>query len=83
MDEALLHVLVVHLSPGCYVAVWRVCTHGACEVAWEAGEDAVVCPCHNSHFDTDGSVLQGPATEALRSFEAVREGDTLYLYRPL
>jgi len=37
----------------------------------------VVCPCHNSKFDTSGSVLQGPATAALKKYTVVVEGNTL------
>jgi Rieske Fe-S protein len=83
VDDALLHVLVVHEQPDCYIAVWRVCTHGACEVSWDTTEANVVCPCHESRFDIDGAVLQGPATEPLAAFEAVRDGDTLWIHRPL
>ena len=83
VDEALLHVLVAHERPDCYIAVWRVCTHGTCEVSWDPSEATVVCPCHDSRFDVDGTVLTGPATEPLEAFETVRDGDTLWIHRPL
>lgn len=77
--DALLKVWVLHLENGCFTAVWRVCTHGACDV--EARAHELYCPCHGSRFGLDGAVLQGPATRALRSFKVVREGDALVLER--
>lgn len=77
--DALLNVWVLHLTNDCFTAVWRVCTHGACDV--EAREQELYCPCHGSRFGLDGAVLQGPATRALRAFKVVRQGDTLVLER--
>lgn len=81
VDEALLHVVVVHHAEGCWAALWRVCTHGACEVGWDGA--ALLCPCHGSRFDLDGAVLLGPATEPLRAFPVVEEDGVLWVYRPL
>lgn len=77
--EALLNVWVLHLMNGCFTAVWRVCTHGACDV--EARAHELYCPCHGSRFGLDGAVLQGPATRALKAFKVVRQGDALVLER--
>ena len=78
--EALLNVWIQHHSSGCFTAVWRVCTHGACDVEPSAN-DEWRCPCHGSRFGVDGSVLQGPATRPLRAFTVVRVGDALLLRR--
>ncbi|MGI5199714.1 FAD-dependent oxidoreductase [Streptomyces sp. CA-288835] len=50
------------------------CTHMGCLVAFNAAERAWECPCHGSRFDTDGRVVQGPATHALEQRE-VREAE--------
>ena len=78
-DDALINVLVAHISPGCFAAVWRVCTHGACELSWEAASTQAVCPCHGSRFGPDGAVDLGPATRGVASFPVSRRGDSLFI----
>jgi cytochrome b6-f complex iron-sulfur subunit len=41
------------------------CTHLGCQVT--PGPNGFTCPCHGSHFDLQGSVVNGPATKALGS----------------
>jgi glycine/D-amino acid oxidase-like deaminating enzyme/nitrite reductase/ring-hydroxylating ferredoxin subunit len=41
------------------------CTHMGCLVSFNTAERAWECPCHGSRFDTDGKVIEGPATRPL------------------
>ncbi|MFL5846222.1 MAG: FAD-dependent oxidoreductase [Solirubrobacteraceae bacterium] len=45
------------------------CTHVGCRLGWNTAERSWDCPCHGSRFDTDGAVLQGPATAPLERID--------------
>ncbi|ADO69974.1 ubiquinol-cytochrome c reductase iron-sulfur subunit [Stigmatella aurantiaca] len=83
IPEALLDVVVLHTAQDCYTAVWSICTHGACSMAYVPQEALLECPCHGSRFGEDGQVLRGPATRPLAVFRAARVGSSLWIHRPL
>ncbi|MEU3850270.1 FAD-dependent oxidoreductase [Streptomyces sp. NPDC029554] len=58
-------VAVYRDEDGALHAVSARCTHLGCLVDFNAAERAWECPCHGSRFDTDGKVIQGPATKPL------------------
>lgn len=64
-------------QPDTLAAVNPACTHKGCLVEWQADQKVFFCPCHDSKFATDGKVLQGPATEPLKTYEAKLEGDAV------
>ena len=43
-----------------------VCTHLGCHIHWNTTEQCWDCPCHGSHFASDGTVLNGPAIAPLK-----------------
>lgn len=61
-------IAVTQLTAGRYAALDLTCTHLGCKV--KANETGFACPCHGSHFDSQGQVLTGPARSPLRRLEA-------------
>lgn len=58
-------VVVTQPSAGEFKAFSAVCTHQGCLVT-SVADGTINCPCHGSRFAVgDGSVAQGPATQAL------------------
>ena len=57
----------------------NVCTHMGCETHWNGAESTWDCPCHGSRYHPDGTVLRGPAQEALTTLAYHVEGDELVL----
>ena len=54
-----------------------VCPHAGCNVEWQSDQTLFVCPCHNSQFNADGSVAQGPAAQPLNTYTVAVEGDQI------
>jgi nitrite reductase/ring-hydroxylating ferredoxin subunit len=73
-------ILVRRMSPSEYGAVSMRCTHRGCRVA-PAG-DRLACPCHGSEFRYTGEVLEGPASEPLRRYPVMVDGNRLLVAAP-
>lgn len=54
-------------------ALSLVCTHLGCTVNVTSTE--LVCPCHGSSFDRQGTVLKGPADRQLLRYRVEERGD--------
>jgi cytochrome b6-f complex iron-sulfur subunit len=54
--------LLIHTESG-FSALSLVCTHLGCTLEQES--DGFTCPCHNSRFNAEGKVTQGPAANPL------------------
>jgi len=60
-----LAIVVTQPTAGQYKAFTAVCTHMQCIVG-TVSNNVIQCPCHGSQYSAkDGSVIQGPATQAL------------------
>jgi cytochrome b6-f complex iron-sulfur subunit len=68
-------LLVVRTPGGGVAALSATCTHLGCPLGFQAPAD-IVCPCHQSHFALDGSVLRPPAQAALQTYQATLEAAT-------
>ena len=68
-------VFVLATGTGEYRAISPICTHRGCTVDVQGAR--LVCPCHGSTYDRDGTVLRGPAERALKRYNVSRDGDML------
>ena len=70
-------IVVTQPTDGDFKAFSAVCTHRSCLVS-EVADGTIDCTCHGSKFsDTDGSVVNGPATSALSPVEITVEGTAI------
>ncbi|MFN2567510.1 MAG: ubiquinol-cytochrome c reductase iron-sulfur subunit [Gemmatimonadaceae bacterium] len=67
-DGATNPLYVLRLEGDQFAALSPICTHQGCTVDIQGPR--LVCPCHGSTYDRDGTVLRGPAERALTRFSA-------------
>lgn len=60
-----------------FIASLMKCTHRGCEL--NVGGGIYSCPCHGSEFDTNGTVLEGPADQDLKTFKTLIENENIYI----
>jgi Rieske Fe-S protein len=53
-----------------------ICTHAGCTVS-RITDGKIICPCHNSEFNLDGTVAQGPAKKPLEAKAVSVQGDSI------
>lgn len=63
-------VLIVNMGNNNFNALTSVCTHSQCDRNWTFTNNVFTCTCHGSRFNTNGSVVNGPASQALVSYPA-------------
>ena len=61
------------LADGGFLALYQRCTHLGCNVPWDQTANAFICPCHNSQFTSDGSLVNPPAPRPLDLFPVIIE----------
>lgn len=74
-------VIVVHLAEDSYVALSDICTHKGCKVTFQKAPSNLLCPCHGSVFELDGSVTKGPATKPLKVYTTELLGTVLVVHK--
>ncbi|PSL07430.1 ubiquinol-cytochrome c reductase iron-sulfur subunit [Cecembia rubra] len=70
-------VLIVNIGNNRFNALTSVCTHNNCDRNWTFSNNVFTCTCHGSRFNTDGSVVNGPAIRPLVSYPTTIDGRTL------
>lgn len=58
-----------------WVALYQRCVHLGCTVPYRDDCQSFKCPCHGSHYNTDGEYIDGPAPRSLDRFELSFQGD--------
>jgi cytochrome b6-f complex iron-sulfur subunit len=71
-------IIVANTASG-YVALQSVCTHQGCTISYSSTSNNFPCPCHGSVFSATGSVVNGPAVTALKSYVVSKSGNTLII----
>jgi cytochrome b6-f complex iron-sulfur subunit len=61
--------VLVKKADGTLTALSLLCTHVCCVCSYDAASNMVYCPCHGSVFDSNGNVIQGPASSPLPKVE--------------
>jgi Rieske Fe-S protein len=69
-------IVVTQPAAGHFLGFSSVCTHAGCHVADVTG-GKIVCPCHGSEFNLDGTVARGPATKPLAAKSVSVQGDSI------
>ena len=70
-------VLIVNMGNNTFNALTSVCTHSQCDRNWTYANNVFTCTCHGSRFDRNGAVVNGPATQALRTYPTAVNGKVL------
>lgn len=70
-------IVVAHVDDVRFAALDAICTHMRCTVAYNALNITLDCPCHNTTYEVDGTVIGGPAPRPLTVFAASSDGTNL------
>jgi cytochrome b6-f complex iron-sulfur subunit len=73
-------VIVARTTSGTYIAVSLACTHEGTAVTFDSANSRFHCPNHGSNFSTTGSVLNGPASSPLTSYQTSLNGSSLHVF---
>ena len=73
-------VFITRVSTNVVDTVSTICTHTGCTIGgYNSSNQQYLCPCHNSIFAADGSVVQGPATSPLPSYVGTVSGSSVQI----
>jgi cytochrome b6-f complex iron-sulfur subunit len=78
-DPSIVYLVITTPPRIAEYAINPTCTHLGCTVAWKAGQNQFVCPCHGSRYDNQGRVVHGPARHNLGLLTVVVKQDQVRL----
>ncbi len=70
-------IIVIRTGTSQFTALSKICTHQQCTVGYDPGTNELPCPCHQSRFNINGGVLNGPASSPLTKFTVTQNGNIL------
>jgi Rieske Fe-S protein len=68
--------VITQPTAGVFKGFSSVCTHAGCNVN-AITDGKIVCPCHGSEFNLDGTVAKGPAKTPLDPKPVTVQGDSI------
>jgi cytochrome b6-f complex iron-sulfur subunit len=85
IDDLEKDLLVIRQRMNTFITVDIKCTHKGCDVGYDPEGAQFVCPCHESRFDLDGSVKNGPAERPLQKYTTTfnEENDEVTIFVPV
>ena len=73
-------IIIVYVSSNKYVVVSSVCTHAGSTIIYDASNSRFFCPSHGSVFALNGTVINGPASSPLATYNNSLSGNSLRVY---
>jgi Rieske Fe-S protein len=70
------NVVITQPAAGVFKGFSPICTHAGCTVS-QITDGKIVCPCHHSEFNLDGTVAKGPAKRPLETKPVAVQGDSI------
>jgi len=70
-------IIIVNTGNNSFSALASACTHQGSQINYSSKSNNLQCPSHGSVFSMTGSVLNGPAITALKSYSVSRSGNIL------
>jgi cytochrome b6-f complex iron-sulfur subunit len=70
-------IIVAYRGNDLFLALDSTCTHQGCTIGYSLASNNFPCPCHGSVYSSTGSIVNGPATVALKSYQATKSGNIL------
>ena len=75
------NIIIARTTAGVFVALTSICSHQQYNpIAFDSANNRFHCPNHGSNFGVDGSVINGPATSALKKYNVQLTGTNLRIY---
>ncbi len=72
-------VLVTETKDKSLIAIDPTCTHAGCTVEWKEQKKSFICPCHQSKFKQDGTLIGGLASSNLGKYKVKVEKNMVFV----